>query len=36
MTRNAVRVLVLFVALLTTLGAVSPASAATNPYSGIT
>lgn len=36
MTRNAVRVLVLFVALLTTLGAVCPASATTSSYCGIT
>jgi hypothetical protein len=35
MTRNPVRLLVLFVALLATLGAVSPASAATSPYCGI-
>jgi hypothetical protein len=36
MTRIPVRLLVLTVALLTTLGVISPVSAATNPYCGIT
>src|SRR3954468_9134407 len=36
MIRNPVRLLVLTVAVLATLGVVSPASAATSPYCGIT